>query len=148
LDTNPATAFNPFGINQNSSAALAKVFTTAHHEGKSSLILEDLKVTGDLFTLPAGPISFAIGGEHRTEHINDRPDALLASGQTIGWPTFFNDFSWTNSNLPAKGSRDVWSLYWEVLLPVTSPLWNCFGLYSLELGYQERFDNYSDFGST
>ena len=27
-------------------------------------------------------------------------------------------------------------------------LWNCFGLYSLELGYQERFDNYSDFGST
>jgi outer membrane receptor protein involved in Fe transport len=39
-------------------------------------------------------------------------------------------------------------LYWEVLLPVTSPLWNCFGLYSLELGYQERFDNYSDFGST
>jgi hypothetical protein len=25
---------------------------------------------------------------------------------------------------------------------------DCFGLYSLELGYQERFDNYSDFGST
>ena len=27
-------------------------------------------------------------------------------------------------------------------------LWNCPGLHSLELGYQERFDNYSDFGST
>jgi hypothetical protein len=33
-------------------------------------------------------------------------------------------------------------------VPVTSPTWNCPGLYSLELGYQERYDNYSDFGST
>jgi iron complex outermembrane receptor protein len=148
LDTNPATAFNPFGLNKNSPAVLDKVFVTAHHEGKSSLILEDLKVTGDLFTLPAGPISFAIGGEHRTDHINDQPDALLAFGQTTGTIAFLSDFSPINSNLPAKGSRDVWSIYWEVLLPVTSPLWNCFGLYSLELGYQERFDNYSDFGST
>jgi iron complex outermembrane recepter protein len=147
LDTNPATAFNPFGINKNSPAVLDKVFTTAHHLGKSSLILEDLKLTGDLFSLPAGPVSFAIGGEHRTEHINDQPDALLASRQTIGASTV-SDFSPINSFLPAKGSRDIWSLYWEVLLPVTSPVWNCFGLYSLELGYQERFDNYSDFGST
>jgi iron complex outermembrane receptor protein len=147
LDTNPATAFNPFGLNKNSPAVLDKVFLTAHHAGKSSLILEDLKLTGNLFTLPAGPISFAIGGEHRSEHINDQPDALLASGQTTG-VTSTNDFSPINSFLPAKGSRNVWSLYWEVLLPVTSPLWNCFGLYSLELGYQERFDNYSDFGST
>ena len=50
--------------------------------------------------------------------------------------------------LPTNGSRDVWSIYWEVRVPVTSPTWNCSGLYSLELGYQERFDNYSDFGST
>jgi len=148
LDTNPATAFNPFGLNKNSRAVINKVFTATHHEGKSSLILEDLKVRGNLFSLPAGPISFAIGGEHRTEHINDQPDALLASGQTIGAVAFLSSFSPINSNLPAKGSRDVWSIYWEVLLPVTSPLWNCFGLSSLELGYQERFDNYSDFGST
>ncbi|MEY2538355.1 MAG: iron complex outerrane recepter protein [Verrucomicrobiota bacterium] len=148
LDTNPATAFNPFGINKNSPAVLNKVFVTASHLGKASLTLEDLKVTGNHFTLPAGPISFAIGGEHRTEDINDQPDALLASGQTIGAAAFVSDFSPINGNLPVKGSRDVWSIYWEVLLPVTSPLWNCFGLYSLELGYQERFDNYSDFGST
>ena len=31
---------------------------------------------------------------------------------------------------------------------MTSPIWHCPGLYSLELGYQERYDNYSDFGST
>jgi outer membrane receptor protein involved in Fe transport len=149
LDSNPATAFNPFGLNHNSPAVLNKVFTTVHYLGESSLILEDLKLTGDLFSLPAGPTAFAIGGEHRTEHINDQPDALLASGQTTGTAAFVSgNFSPININLPAKGSRDVWSIYWEVLLPVTSPTWNCLGLYSLELGYQERFDNYSDFGST
>ena len=49
LDTNPATAFNPFGLNQNSPAVINKVFTTTHRSGKDSLTLEDLKVTGDLF---------------------------------------------------------------------------------------------------
>jgi iron complex outermembrane receptor protein len=144
LDTNPATAFNPFGLNQNSPAVIDKVFTTTHHSGKATLTLEDLKVTGDLFPLPAGPLSFAIGGEHRTEQLNDEPDPLTASGQTIGAPIFLP----TKANLPTNGSRDVWSLYWEVRVPVTSPAWNCPGLYSLELGYQERFDHYSDFGST
>src|SRR5947207_3947778 len=138
LDTNPATAFNPFGINQNSPAVIDKVFVTTHRFGKSSLILEDLKLNGNLWNLPAGPISFAIGGEHRTEHENDHPDSLTASGETMGAPDF----------LPTSGSRDVWSIYWEVRVPVTSPAWNWYGLYSLELGYQERYDNFSDFGST
>src|SRR5438477_6027374 len=142
LDTNPATAFNPFGINQNSPAVIDKVFVTTQRLGTTSLILEDLKLYGDLWNLPAGPVSFAIGGEHRTEHATDQPDALTASGQTIGANAFAGNFG------PTKGSRDVWSIYWEVRVPVTSPVWNCPGLYSLELGYQERYDNYSDFGPT
>ena len=142
LDTNPATAFNPFGLNQNSPTVIDKVFVTTQRLGKTSLILGDLKLYGDLWNLPAGPIAFAIGGAHRSEHANDQPDALTASGQTIGSNAFAGNFG------PTNGSRDVWSIYWEIRVPVTSPLWNCPGLYSLELGYQERYDNYSDFGST
>jgi iron complex outermembrane receptor protein len=142
LDTDPATAFNPFGLNQNSPAVIDKVFVTTTRLGTTSLILEDLKLYGDLWNLPAGPISFAIGGEHRTEHASDQPDSLTASGQTIGSNAFAGNFG------PTKGSRDVWSIYWEVRVPVTSPVWNCPGLYSLELGYQERYDNYSDFGGS
>ena len=115
-----------------------RIFVTTHRLGTASLMLEDLKLYGNLWSLPAGPIAFAIGGEHRTEHETDQPDALTASGQTTGSPNL----------LSTKGGRDVWSSYWEVRVPVTSPAWNCPGLYSLELGYQERFDNYSDFGST
>ena len=67
LDTNPATAFNPFGLNQNTKAALDSVFTTTKRLGATRLTLEDLKLYGDLFSLPAGPVSFAVGGEYRTE---------------------------------------------------------------------------------
>src|SRR4029077_20958536 len=38
--------------------------------------------------------------------------------------------------------------YWELRAPVTSPAWNLPGLYSLELDYQDRFDDFSDFGGT
>jgi len=138
LDTNPATAFNPFGLNQNSRAVIDKIIRTTHHLGTTSLTLEDLKLIGDLFNLPAGPISFAIGGEHRTEHASDQPDALISSGQALGADIFAS----------TRGSRDVWSIYWELRVPVTSPVWNLPGLYSLELDYQERFDDFSDFGGT
>ncbi len=139
LDTNPATAFNPFGLNQNSRAVIDKVFVTTHHLGATSLTLEDLKLIGDLFNLAAGPISFAIGGEHRTERASDQPDALNLSGNNLGG---------INSVGSTKGSRDVWSIYWELRLPVTSPGWKLPVLYSLELDYQERFDDFSDFGGT
>src|SRR5438874_3030228 len=33
LDTNPATAFNPFGLNQNSRAVIDKIFVTTNHLG-------------------------------------------------------------------------------------------------------------------
>src|SRR4029077_12226041 len=85
-----------------------------------------------------GPISFAVGGEHRTERASDQPDALASSGQNLGGISFAS----------TNGIRDVWSIYWEVRLPVTSPAWNLPGLYSLELDYQERFDDFSDFGGT
>ena len=138
LDTNPATAFNPFGLYQNSRAVIDKIIVTTTHRGRTSLTLEDWKLFGDLFNLPAGPISFAVGAEHRTERATDQPDPLTASGNTLGNVTFES----------TGGRRDVWSIYWEVRLPVTSPAWNLPGFYSLELDYQERFDDFSDFGGT
>ena len=138
LDPDPATAFNPFGLNTNSRVAIDRVFTTTIRDGTTSLTLQDFRLYGDLFNLPAAPVAFAIGGEHRTERARDTPDAITADGETIG-ATNFN---------PTRGGRDVWSIYWEVLVPVTSPIWNVPGFHSLEFGYQERYENFSDFGST
>jgi iron complex outermembrane receptor protein len=140
LDTNPATAFNPFGINQNNKGVIDQVFVTTNHLGDTTEMLEDFKINGDMFNTPwgAGPVSFAVGSEHRTEHTSDNPDALTASGQTTGATNF----------APTKGSRDVWSIWWEVRVPITSPTWNVPGFYSLEVDYAERFEDFSDFGST
>jgi iron complex outermembrane receptor protein len=138
LDTDPATALNIFGLNVNNKSVIDRVFVTTNRIGATTMELEDAKLNGDLFSLPAGPVSFAIGGDHRREHTSDQPDALTSSGQTTGAVNFS----------PTKGTRDTWSTYWEVRVPVTSPSWNFPGLYSLELNYQERYDNFSDFGST
>ena len=59
LYTDPATAFNPFGINQNSKAVINSVFITTNHIGWTTLLTEDFKLNGDMFDLPGGPISFA-----------------------------------------------------------------------------------------
>lgn len=149
LDSNPATAFNPFGLNQNKPSVLKRIFVTTQRTGHTSLILQDFKLNGELFNLPAGPLAFAIGTEHRTEHANDIPDALTASA-------FTNQARFTEQTTaigvqalgPTQGSRDVWSTWWELRIPVTSPVWNIPAFYSLELVYQERYENYSDFGDT
>ena len=132
-DTNPATAFNPFGLNQNTPAALSKVFVTLHDTSHNELLLEDFKLYGDLFNLPAGPLSFALGSEHRKEEYRDVPDSLNTTFSTIG----------STDRQAASGNRDVWSLYGELRIPITSPSWNFPGLYSVELSAAERFEYFS-----
>src|SRR5256885_1260434 len=44
---------------------------------------------------------------------------------------------------PSRVNRDVWAIYQEVRLPVTSPLWNFPGAYSLEFDIAEREEWYS-----
>lgn len=138
LDTNPATAFNPFGRNSNNRAVIDSIFVTTNHLGRTSLLTEDLSLNGDLCNLPGGPISFAIGIGHLTNKTSDNPDGLTASGQTTGAVNFAS----------TQGSRDNWSAYWELRIPVTGPTWNVPGFYSLEFDYAERFEDYSDFGET
>ena len=64
LDTDPATAFDPFlNFNaHNTAAARARVYVTLHNSGEYELPLGYLTFNGDLFNLPAGPVSFAVGG--------------------------------------------------------------------------------------
>src|SRR5205823_10435673 len=64
LDTDPATAFNPFGISQNSRSVKNEVFVTTHEFEDSTIMTEDFTLRGDLFNLPGGAVRFAIGGAH------------------------------------------------------------------------------------
>jgi iron complex outermembrane receptor protein len=135
LDTNPATAFNPF-LNygqSNTKVAQSRVYVTLHDTAEFELPLTYLTINGDLFNLPAGPVSFALGGEYHGERYRDDPDSLNTTFNTIG-----------SVDLEAsKDNRDVWSTYQEVRVPVTSPTWNFPGFYNLEIDFAEREEWYS-----
>src|SRR5207253_361848 len=58
LDTDPATAFDPFlNFNaHNTKAARAKVYVNLHNSGEYELPIGYVTINGDLFNLPAGPV--------------------------------------------------------------------------------------------
>jgi hypothetical protein len=140
LDTDPATAFNPFlgFLGQNRSAARGGVYTTLQNTGEFELPLGYVTVNGDLFNLPAGPVSFAIGGEYRGERMTRDRDSLNQTFNSIG-------------SVDGQGfrvNRDVWSIYEEVRVPFTSPTWNLPAFYSFEVDFAEREEWYSQNTST
>src|SRR5207248_3440711 len=69
LDTDPATAFNPFLglLGRNTEAAISRVYVTLQTTGELELPLGYFHPDGDLFNLPAGPVSFAAGVEYHGE---------------------------------------------------------------------------------
>jgi outer membrane receptor protein involved in Fe transport len=130
LDTNPATAFDPF-LNftaHNTKAARARVYVTLHNTGEYELPIGYVALNGDLFNLPAGPVSFALGGEYDAPRWTRDRDALNTTFQSIG----------SNDGASARVNRDVWSIYQEVRVPFTSPTWNFPGFYSFEVDFAER----------
>src|SRR5438309_5134105 len=137
LDTDPATAFDPFlnfnGVQRQTQAARSRVYVTLHDTAEFETPGAYYTLNGDLFQLPAGPISFAVGGEYRGERFRDDPDSLNTTFNTIG-----------STDLEAsKVNRDVWGFYQEVRIPVTSPTWNFPGAYSLEFDLAEREEWFS-----
>ena len=86
LDTDPATAFNPFlgFLGRNTEAAISRVYVTLHNTGEFELPLAYFHLDGDLFNLPAGPVSFAAGLEYRGERWTNNPDSENASFDAIG----------------------------------------------------------------
>src|SRR6266542_3881658 len=116
LDTDPATAFNPFlgTFGRNTQAAISRVYVTLHETATFELPLGYFTLNGDAFNLPAGPISFALGVEYRGERWSDNPDSLTTTFNTVGGGNFE----------ASRVNRDVWSTYQEVRIPVTSPTRN------------------------
>ena len=135
LDTNPATAFNPFfGQNgENSPRARQSVYVTLHNSGEYELPIYYATFNGDLFSLPAGPISFAIGGEYDAPRFTRDRDALNNTFSSIG----------SVDGQSFRVNRDIWGIYEEVRVPFTSPTWNFPGFYSFEVDFAEREEWYS-----
>jgi iron complex outermembrane receptor protein len=135
LDTNPATAFDPF-LNftaHNTKAARGRVYVNLHNTGAFEWPLSYAIINGDLFNLPAGPVSFAIGGEYDGERVRIDRDSISITFNAIG-----------PNGQSFKVNRDVWAMYEEVRVPFSSPIWNFPGFYSFEVDFAEREEWYSN----
>jgi len=127
--------FNPLspqgGVSQE---MLDYLLFTAHNTYQYRNESVTANLSGELFELPAGWLSFAAGFEHRKESGYSSPDAFIANGLTSG-----------NAFDPTAGSYSLDDAYLEVLVPV---LKDVPGAQLLELSVATRFSDYSNFGNT
>jgi iron complex outermembrane receptor protein len=107
---------------------------TAHDVFENELRNYSANLTGDLFELPSGPLSFAAGYEYRQEEGFDQPDALTSSGVSTG-----------NIRQPTAGGFSLNEFYVEFNVPVLkdAPL-----AQTLEFSIAARYSDYSTFGDT
>ena len=133
--TDPRKAFNVFGdgLGINNPSVLKGLGIKQRTDGLAYIFNYDVKATGELFQLPAGPLSVAVGGEYREESLTQT--RLQPPGAVVG-----------EGGSGSSGDRDVRSLFYEFSIPVTSAKWNIPGVRALEFTIAQRYDDYSDFG--
>lgn len=109
---------------------LAYIQPIVRDSSENSIELISGNLTGDLFSLPAGVLSFATGFEHRRLDGFYRPDALTVAGEYNGVPS-----------RPTSGEYDVTEYYVEL----NAPLYEA-GSSRLDLSVAARYSDYSTFG--
>lgn len=100
--------------------------TSFNSSSVSELETIGLKASGDLFSLPAGPLQAAVGYEFRHESIVETPDQLITSGQILGY-----------GSTKVDGSRDVNAVFGELVVPIIK---------DMEADLAVREEDYSDAG--
>lgn len=130
----PLPTYNYFALPEsglNSPATLDALRAILHRSGVSEEYGVDARINGDSLELPAGPLSYAVGGDFRTESLKIDFDGLSTSGLAVGGAT----------QLPfAGGKRDQWAVFGEARIPLTSPTWNAPGLHNFEINVSGRYE--------
>lgn len=124
--------WNPWSLNQSDAfkAAIAPAkYTGTTLDGSSSSKVFDAKLAGDLATLPAGALAYALGVQARDESYETRPSAAQFSGDIAGLG---------GATLPVDRSRRIASLFGELVVPLVQ---------QLEGNVALRHDRYNDVGN-
>ena len=139
-------AYNPWGAGVNTNIeALESALVDVRRDSEAELKLIDFKVSNiGLFDIWGGPVGFLAGAEYRKESFDDDRDPRLDGtirfvdwqGDTFPWVSDVMNSSPTADN---SGSRNVTSLFTELVLPLHS---------TLDLQLALRYEDFSDVGST
>ncbi len=133
--TAPCVPLNLFGgAGTITPEQLAFIGFTEHDRSSQHLADFTANLSGDLFDLPAGPVGFAIGYEHRIQTASFDPDPVVAAGLGADIPA-----------APARGKYNADEVYGEIRVPLLkdTPFF-----YSLEATGSVRHSNYSIGGSS
>ncbi|MBA2920029.1 TonB-dependent receptor [Sphingomonas sp. MAH-20] len=133
--TAPCVPLNLFGgLGSITPAMLDWIAFTEHDRSKQELYDYTLNLSGNLFDLPAGPVGFAVGYEHRIQIANFIPDPIVSAGLGADIPA-----------QPAAGRYNVDEVYGEVRIPLLkdTPFF-----YSLEVDGAIRHSSYSISGQS
>ena len=118
--------YNFINPSVNSAALTDSLRANPFRIATSKLEATDVKASRELFQLPAGPMSVALGAERRKESVVDALDPLSVQGLIVG-----------SGGSTANGSRTLTSIYTEFSIPI---------LKDLESQIAVRSDNYTIFG--
>lgn len=125
---------NVFGAGNISAAAADYVRVPSSRDAFVEELVVSGFVRGDLFTLPAGAVGYAVGAEYRRERSQDVPDLLTQLGQTSG-----------NATPPTQGQFNVKEAFAELRVPLLADMPF---VESLDLNLAGRVSDYSTVGST
>jgi iron complex outermembrane receptor protein len=134
--------FNPFlqyglegdGGLYNNEELQKYLFQTEHNSGRTKTVVYTANLSGNIFTLPAGDLGFAVGYEHRNEHGAFTPDALAATAGSTNL-----------ASNPTSGGYKVDEVYLELQVPILADL--PFAK-ELSLDVATRSSDYDTFGDT
>jgi len=129
--------YNIYGNGVRDPAAIAFVTEDSLSFSKVTQQVVSGSVSGDfgaLFTLPGGPIGFAVGAEYRRERSRFDPD-----------PDITNGLTWSGAVQPSSGGFSVKEVFAELNAPLLKdqPL-----AHLLSFGAAFRYSDYSTIGST
>jgi iron complex outermembrane receptor protein len=152
IRSNP-TLFNPYNMSLTNPAALAAVTNwesfgkTRQRQFNARVILD-----GDLLTLPGGAVKLAVGAEYLSEGVVTQRGTTVPGYQNSGYGGLSINGSpviQAVDPIPiGRASRNVKSLFGELVVPLFSDENAAPDLQELTLSLSGRYDHYSDFGNT
>lgn len=133
--TAPCVPLNLFGgPGSITQEMLDYILFTENDRSKQKLTDWTANLSGDLFELPAGAISFATGYEHRKQSGYYTPDAIVIAGESNGVPSG-----------ATEGEYSVDEYYLELNVPLLADI---AAVKRLDLSVASRYSDYSNFGGT
>ncbi len=131
-DSDPNTAFNPFGDGSNTNPSTVESIRRSFQDDiEAEVRTINIRADGPLLALSGGDVKLAMGLDYREEEFDKR---FVSSDNGLGTVTDLE--------------RDVSAMFAELFIPFVSQGNATRFARRLEISLAARYDDYSDFGST